>query len=313
MSVPELLNHVLHTDLPRSVQIFAPELVLCVTIIALLLVRMLKWHHKFPTSWVALFGTLAAFVGVFAQFMYMKTGGELPQMRELFEFWGLTQAGVGTAGEYFTGLLVHDPFAVFFRLGLVLFLVLVQALTILTGIPDQEDGQDFYTLMIGATIGMMLACGSNNLLMLFMAVEMMSVPSYAMVGFLKGRRQSSEAALKYVVYGAGAAGVMLYGISLLAAAKKVKKLPYRDIPMEAERPLFKFTTPLTQFDLPFYGVKTNRYKYVHWSFGDVELYDMKKDPYELENLASDPDMVGVVSQLEAKAQQLQDCKGKTCR
>ena len=43
---------------------------------------------------------------------------------------------------------------------------------------------------------------------------------------------------------------------LLAAAKKVKKLPYRDIPMEAERPLFKFTTPLTQFDLPFYGVKT---------------------------------------------------------
>ncbi|HNF84965.1 MAG TPA: DUF4976 domain-containing protein, partial [Solirubrobacterales bacterium] len=108
-------------------------------------------------------------------------------------------------------------------------------------------------------------------------------------------------------------GRLFDGISLLAAAKKVKKLPYRDIPMEAERPLFKFTTPLTQFDLPFYGVKTNRYKYVHWSFGDVELYDMKKDPYELENLASDPDMVGVVSQLEAKAQQLQDCKGKTCR
>lgn len=108
-------------------------------------------------------------------------------------------------------------------------------------------------------------------------------------------------------------GRLFDGISLLAAAKKVKKLPYRDIPMEAERPLFKFTTPLTQFDLPFYGVKTNRYKYVHWSFGDVELYDMKKDPYELENLASDPDMAGVVSQLEAKAQQLQDCKGKTCR
>ena len=225
MSVPELLNHVLHTDLPRSVQIFAPELVLCVTIIALLLVRMLKWHHKFPTSWVALFGTLAAFVGVFAQFMYMKTGGELPQMRELFEFWGLTQAGVGTAGEYFTGLLVHDPFAVFFRLGLVLFLVLVQALTILTGIPDQEDGQDFYTLMIGATIGMMLACGANNLLMLFMAVEMMSVPSYAMVGFLKGRRLSSEAALKYVVYGAGIAGVMVYGVSLLAGVLGTLSIP----------------------------------------------------------------------------------------
>src|SRR5437763_4912739 len=45
---------------------------------------------------------------------------------------------------------------------------------------------------------------------------MASLPSYALAGFLKGKRQSSEAALKYVVYGGGASGVMLYGISLLA-------------------------------------------------------------------------------------------------
>jgi NADH-quinone oxidoreductase subunit N len=52
--------------------------------------------------------------------------------------------------------------------------------------------------------------------MVFLAIEMTSVPSYALAGFLKGRRQSSEAALKYVVYGGGSSGVMLYGISLLA-------------------------------------------------------------------------------------------------
>src|SRR6185436_19115499 len=40
--------------------------------------------------------------------------------------------------------------------------------------------------------------------------------SYALTGLLKGRRKSSEAALKYAVYGAGAAGIMLYGLSLLA-------------------------------------------------------------------------------------------------
>jgi NADH-quinone oxidoreductase subunit N len=57
---------------------------------------------------------------------------------------------------------------------------------------------------------------ANHLLMVFMAVEMASVPSYALAGLLKGRRASSEAALKYAVYGAGAAGVMLYGISLMA-------------------------------------------------------------------------------------------------
>lgn len=216
MSVPELLNNVLHVDLPRSVQIFAPELVLCGTIVALLLVRMFEWHRTVPTSWVALFGTLAAFLGVFTQFMYIKSGGELESLAGMFHFWGLTHEGVGTTGSYFTGLLMHDSFAVFFRLGLLLFLVLVEALTILTGIPDQDDGQDFYTLLIGSTLGMLLAVGTNNLLMLFVAIEMMSVPSYAMVAFLKGRKTSSEAAFKYVVYGAGIAGVMLYGVSLLS-------------------------------------------------------------------------------------------------
>jgi NADH-quinone oxidoreductase subunit N len=54
---------------------------------------------------------------------------------------------------------------------------------------------------------------------------MASVPSYALAGFLKGRRKSSEAALKYSVYGAGTAGVMLYGISLLAGALGTCHIP----------------------------------------------------------------------------------------
>src|SRR5260370_4596566 len=71
-----------------------------------------------------------------------------------------------------------------------------------------------------------MAMGSaKHLLMVFLAVEMASVPSYAMVGFLKGRRESSEAALKYVVYGAGAAGVMLYGISLVSGLLGTAHLP----------------------------------------------------------------------------------------
>src|SRR5262249_37155834 len=56
-------------------------------------------------------------------------------------------------------------------------------------------------------------------------VEMASLPSYALAGFLKGRRQSSEASLKYVVYGGGAAGIMLYGISLLAGRYRTAYFP----------------------------------------------------------------------------------------
>src|SRR5437763_540072 len=61
--------------------------------------------------------------------------------------------------------------------------------------------------------------------MVFITVEMASLPSYALAGFLKGRRPGSEAALKYVVYGAGASGVMLYGINLLAGTFGTGFLP----------------------------------------------------------------------------------------
>ncbi len=72
---------------------------------------------------------------------------------------------------------------------------------------------------------MMLMASANHLLMVFIAVEMASLPSFALAGFLKGRKRSSEAALKYVVYGGGAAGVMLYGISLLAGKFGTGYLP----------------------------------------------------------------------------------------
>ena len=216
MSVSSILNHVFGEELHRSLEIFAPELVLCVTIVLLLLWRMTGLYRTVPSCWVALLGSLLGFFGVFAQFMYMKTGGDHEILNALFAICRLSATGVGQSGEYFTGLLMHDQFALFFRLGLTLFLVLVISLTILSGIPDAEDGQDFYTLLIGSTIGMLMAVGANHLLMLFLSIEMMSVPSFAMVAFQKGRRLAGEASLKFAVYGAGAAGVMLYGISLIS-------------------------------------------------------------------------------------------------
>jgi NADH-quinone oxidoreductase subunit N len=117
----------------------------------------------------------------------------------------------------FTGLLALDPFAAAVR-GLVLltaFLVLLLGLA--AGVPDRDDSADFGVLVLGAALGMMLMASANHLLLVFLAVEMASLPSYALAGFLKGRPKGSEAALKYVVFGAAASGVMLYGISLLTA------------------------------------------------------------------------------------------------
>lgn len=189
-----------------SLKLFLPELILCGSIVLMLLARLTSLDKCIPTHWIALLGGMGGFLTVLTQ------------------FWELNLEGSG-AVELFTGLAVHDVFSVFFRGFLLFFLVFVIALTVLSGIPDQEDAPDFYTLLSGAVVGMMLMSSANHLLMLFLGIEMASVPSYAMTGFLKGRRQSSEAALKFVVYGAGAAGVMLFGISLLAGLTGTAEFP----------------------------------------------------------------------------------------
>lgn len=108
-------------------------------------------------------------------------------------------------------------------------------------------------------------------------------------------------------------GRVMDGVSLLPAAKGKRRIPKRDVLLQAMRPLIKFYTPLTAFDLPFYGVRTHRFKYLHWSFDAVELYDLKNDPDELVNLASDTAWAGKVAELEAVAKRLSECRGSACR
>jgi len=189
-------------DSKASIGMFLPELVICVTIVLMLLVRVFNWGRRIDAFVFALGGSLAAFI---------LAAGTAPIFRERVEI--------------FTGMLVYDTFAIYMRSVLLLFVVLFVILTKLSGIPDREDGPDIYTLMLGATLGMCLMVSANHLMMVFMAVEMASVPCYALAGLMKGRKQASEAALKYAVYGAGAAGVMLYGISLVAGITNSAHLP----------------------------------------------------------------------------------------
>lgn len=110
-------------------------------------------------------------------------------------------------------------------------------------------------------------------------------------------------------------GRVMDGISLLPSAKGRKGLPNRNIPLQAMRPLLRFSTPITAFDLPYYGVRTSQFKYIHWSFegSNIELYDLKKDPDELVNLASDPHYATTLAKLEKAALRLTECRGSNCR
>ena len=207
-----------------SVAAFLPELIICGTIVLMLAVRIVT-IGRFEKPAKALGGSafwLALLGGVAALFL-SAPWKHLASVLTTSEVLGNPEAV--TRMEIFTGMLVYDTFSIYIRSLLLLFLVLFIIFTKLSGIPDQEDGADVYTLVLGATLGMCLMASANHLLMIFMAIEMASVPSYVLAGLLKGRRKGSEAALKYSIYGAGTAGVMLYGISLIAGVTNTLHLP----------------------------------------------------------------------------------------
>ena len=116
--------------------------------------------------------------------------------------------------ELFFGLIVCDPFSLTIRwlaLG-TLSLVVLMSLGSTDIVPSIRGEYDALLLLIG--VGLMLMAEANHLLMAYVAMELVSLSSYMLVAFLNDRR-SSEAALKYLLYGALSSGVMLFGLSLL--------------------------------------------------------------------------------------------------
>ena len=205
MDLGALLTATLSDTLGVSLLHFRVELAFAATVVLVLLCRMLPVLRWLDSGIVALGGV--AFAAWYAWVDFRGLAADAPPV------------------ELFGGLLVADSLTAWIRLLLAGFLVMYVVFTKVSGIPDREDGADFYTLVIGASLGMCLMASANHLLTIFMAVEMASVPSYALAGILKGRKAASEAALKYAVYGAGAACVMLYGISLLAGVLGTCHLP----------------------------------------------------------------------------------------
>ena len=91
------------------------------------------------------------------------------------------------------------------------------ALTALFMVDQEPEGQqgEFYALMLVATLGMNLMASSADLIMLYLAIETTSLPLYVMAGFMTRDPKSTEAGIKYFLFGAMTSAVMLYGFSLL--------------------------------------------------------------------------------------------------
>jgi NADH-quinone oxidoreductase subunit N len=121
---------------------------------------------------------------------------------------------VGFEGGYFGGGFVVDGFALYFKLivaGAAFFAVLAAA----RWSGNTGDAPEYLTLILSVALGSILAVSMRDLFGVFLAIELATIPSYAMVAFDRSRRESAEGGMKYLITGVIASSVLLYGIVLI--------------------------------------------------------------------------------------------------
>ena len=127
----------------------------------------------------------------------------------------LTLALDGTDRVLFGGAYVVDEFALVMKVVFVLAGYVVILLS--TNYVAEGDywENEYYGLLLAAVMGMVMMASSRDLISLFVALELLSIPAYLMVAWRKSDLRSNEAGLKYYLMGVFASAVMLYGMSLL--------------------------------------------------------------------------------------------------
>ena len=173
---------------PADLALLVPELILVGVVLALMLVA--RRIRRGPVA--ASITVVAAFVAAIAS----------------------VQALSGGATSGFAGMLLVDGYSQFFKLLIAATLVLA---TLLSAGCRKDDGVprgDYHVLLLLAATGMMIAASSTDLMPLYLALELMTICSYVLVGIRVERPRSNEAAIKYFLLGSFASALMLFGISL---------------------------------------------------------------------------------------------------
>src|SRR3712207_1795569 len=120
----------------------------------------------------------------------------------------------GFSGSYFGGGFVVDDFALYFKL-IVAASAFFAVLAASRWSGHTGDGPEYLTLILSVTFGSILLVSMRDLFGIFLALELATIPSYAMVAFDRSRRESAEGGIKYLIQGVIASSVLLYGIVLI--------------------------------------------------------------------------------------------------
>tara|TARA_B100002051_G_scaffold153509_1_gene145246 strand:+ start:2638 stop:4089 length:1452 start_codon:yes stop_codon:yes gene_type:complete len=172
----------------QSIQYFLPELILILTILFVIVCDLIPSVSRYSFN-LTLFGLL---------------------------FMGLMMFINGPSGEYiFNKMLIDDMFSFYFNSIILLSTFSIIVVSRYSKELNDEYRIEYNVLLLVVLLGMFLMTSSINLVMIYLSLELVSIPSYILAGMLKSDKKSNEAALKYVIFGSFSSGLMLIGFSWL--------------------------------------------------------------------------------------------------
>ncbi len=205
--MPAGFESILNQNLQQFQYILPEMMVIATFILALIFDFAVPHHRRRSTAYICIVGLIMAlWLNVqqnqhFVDLLKDKTGeSALHSMQQL---------------SIFQGMVVYDHFGTFFKFIVILGTIASLLLSIHARELFGKNHGEFYLLLVAVCVGGMFLASSTNLLMIYLSLESLSIVSYAMAGFLRRDRKSAEAGIKYVIYGAMASGIMIFGMSYL--------------------------------------------------------------------------------------------------
>lgn len=168
----------------------APEIFMAVAAMAMLMIGVFSKGESAArnVSWLAVLTMIVALVLV------------------------ITGDGEGTT---FSGMFVSDDFSVFAKVLILIGSAVSVIMAMRFNAAQQMNRFEFPVLMTIATLGMMMMVSANDLIALYIGIELQSLPLYVLAAFRRDSTRATEAGLKYFVLGALSSGMLLYGCSMI--------------------------------------------------------------------------------------------------
>ena len=182
--------------------LIAPEVIVCLAAVIVMLVdAFVRPTQRWITGGIAMSGIVTAAI---ATILLWANG-----------------IGAAASADAFNGMIVLDEL----RLGFTLIFLLVSGLTLLIStvwVGDENlPAGEFHSLLLFATVGMMLMASGNDLVIIFLGLEILSIATYVMAGFRRTDIRSNESSLKYFILGSFSSAFLLYGIALIYGATSI--------------------------------------------------------------------------------------------